>query len=71
MANLMQKSCLTCFKLNCHALTMFFLISMFPLLGKRIMNNDEKKMKSLVQLFKLKQVLQNASDFSVLVLILR
>ena len=59
------------FQVKLPCINYVFLISMFPLLGKRIMNNDEKKMKSLVQLFKLKQVLQNASDFSVLVLILR
>ena len=35
------------------------------------MNNDEKKLKSSVELFKLKQVLQNASYLSVLFLILR
>ena len=59
------------FRVKMPCINYVFLMSMFPFLGKRIMINDEKKMKSLVQLFKLKQVLQNASDFSVLVLILR
>ena len=51
-------------KLSCIKYVFPFKIFMFLFFGN--VNNDDKRMKNLVQLFKLNQVLQSALYFSVL-----